>query len=371
LRLLIISHTDHYKDAEGNIYGWGPTVREIDALTALFDEIVHIACLYDQSPPPSAVKYNSGKVRFVGIEPFGGKGLKNKLKIITTALHNLGLIKRELRDADVFQFRAPTSIGLYIIPYLTWGSKKKGWYKYAGNWMAECPALSYRLQRWMLLNLQRRKITINGRWENQPAKCLSFENPCLYGKDRMIGIDSVENKSFDQPLNLCFAGRLDKEKGIYDILTALKNYPHKERIGRLDIVGDGPEMQHLKNAVQDIGINVHLHGALSRGELFTIYKNSHLLLLPSESEGFPKVVAEAANFGCIPVVTNVSSIGQYVNETNGFLWERDEISFADYLAQLNLSNPSQLKEMAVNAHEMAATFTYDHYITRIKELILQ
>lgn len=371
MKLLIISHTDHYTDANGNIVGWGPTVREIDAMTALFDEIVHIACLYKGSPPASAVKYNSGKVRFVSIEPFGGDSLENKLKIITTAPHNLNLIRKELRDADIFQFRAPTSIGLYIIPYLSWFSRKKGWYKYAGNWMAKRPAFSYRMQRWMLLNMQRRKITINGRWAGQPAQCLSFENPCLYEGDRVDGKLCVANKHFDQPLHLCFAGRLDKEKGVYDILRAVEDYPHKERIGRLDIVGDGPELLYLKNAVHYIGIDVHLHGALSREDLFAIYKQAHLLLLPSESEGFPKVVAEAANFGCIPIVTDVSSIGQYVNETNGFLWQRDEISFADYLAQLDLSNPSQLKQMAVNAHEMAAAFTYDRYISRIKELILQ
>lgn len=371
MKLLIISHTDHYTDANGNIVGWGPTVREIDALTALFDEIVHIACLYKGSPPASSVKYNSGKVRFVGISPFGGDDLENKLKIVTTASRNLRLIKEELRNADVFQFRAPTSIGLYIIPYLSWFSRKEGWYKYAGNWMANRPALSYRIQRWMLLNMQSRKITINGRWPDQPAQCLSFENPCLYEEDRVDGKRCVANKHFDGSLNLCFAGRLDKEKGVYDILRAVEDYPYKERIGRLDIVGDGPELEHLKNAVKDTGIDVHLHGALSREDLFAIYKQAHLLLLPSESEGFPKVVAEAANFGCIPVVTDVSSIGQYVNESNGFLWQRDEMSFADYLAQLDLFDPAQLKQMAANAHEMAAAFTYDHYISRIRELILQ
>ena len=32
------------------------------------------------------------------------------------------------------------------------------------------------------------------------------------------------------------------------------------------------------------------------------------------SEGFPKVIAEAINFGCIPVVSNISAIGHYVKD---------------------------------------------------------
>ena len=43
-------------------------------------------------------------------------------------------------------------------------------------------------------------------------------------------------------------------------------------------------------------------------------------VLPSYSEGFPKVIAEAMNFGCIPIVSDISCIRQYIiNGKNGFL----------------------------------------------------
>jgi hypothetical protein len=42
MRLLIISHTPHYH-RDGEIVGWGATVREIDHLAALFESVVHIA----------------------------------------------------------------------------------------------------------------------------------------------------------------------------------------------------------------------------------------------------------------------------------------------------------------------------------------
>ena len=46
MRLLIVSHTPHYR-AAGQLVGWGPTVRELDHLAELFAEVVHVAPVYD------------------------------------------------------------------------------------------------------------------------------------------------------------------------------------------------------------------------------------------------------------------------------------------------------------------------------------
>lgn len=368
MKILVVSHTEHYIDDKGIVYGWGATVKELDAMAERFGEVVHIACLHKTNTiPPSALPYN-GKVRFVSIPPFGGAGLKNKLKIITSAISNLKVIKKELRSADVFQFRTPTSIGLYIIPYLTFFSNKKGWYKYAGNWMQGNPPLSYRVQRWMLKMQQSRKVTINGKWAYQPVNCVTFENPCLTEDDRKEGLTVLQTKDYTQSLRLCFVGRLDAEKGVYDIIDAVKN--SKYNFASIDFVGDGPELNKLKQYATQKDVSVNFHGALSRAEVFIIYKQTHLILLPSKSEGFPKVIAEAANFGCLPVVSDVSSIGQYINETNGFLWDAKKSSFTDYFNSLNLADTVSLHEKATNAHQMAKSFTYNNYLDKLDKQIL-
>ncbi|MBS1772960.1 MAG: glycosyltransferase [Bacteroidetes bacterium] len=367
MKLLIISHTDHYVDESGIVKGWGPTVREINFLSQNFEQVIHIACLYkNSSPPASSVAYNDN-VKFMPIPPFGGNGLKAKLSILISAPAILNAIKKELKNVDVFQFRAPTSIGLYVIPYLTLFTKKKGWYKYAGNWMAKNTPISYALQRWML-NHQSRAVTINGQWENQQSNILPFENPCLYQSDRKDG-EVVYSKQFTAPFRLCFAGRLDAGKGIGRIFEAIEAHPNKAFFSGLDIVGDGHLMQHLKNI--KLSIPVTFHGALSREKLFEIYKQSDFLLLPSDSEGFPKVVAEAANFGCIPIVSDVSSIGQYVNETSGFLWNKEVESFTAFFSSINFSDSVTLKKKARNAYRMADAFTFDNYFRKLQNQVLK
>ena len=89
---------------------------------------------------------------------------------------------------------------VFLIPYLTLFSNKKGWYKYAGNWNQEQPPLGYRIQRYLLIK-QSRLVTINGRWPNQPNHCLTFENPCLRNEDLEIGKKIAVNKSIDNKIN--------------------------------------------------------------------------------------------------------------------------------------------------------------------------
>ena len=42
MRLVIVSHTPHYRK-DGAVVGWAATVREIDRLASIFEEVVHLA----------------------------------------------------------------------------------------------------------------------------------------------------------------------------------------------------------------------------------------------------------------------------------------------------------------------------------------
>ena len=370
MTLLIISHTEHYKNTDGGIIGFGPTIKEIDYLAEKYGHVIHVACLHpNKVPPKSAVAYKNKNVTFVPIPPYGGNGIK-KLSIFTNTIKILRTISRELKKADVFQFRAPTSMGMYVIPYLTLFSKKKGWYKYAGNWTQEHPPISYSFQKWWLLKLQNRLITINGKWPGQPAKCISFENPCLSASDRGNGAAGLRTKSYAPPFTFCFVGRIENEKGIFKVIKALHSYPDPSKIGKLEIVGDGIGMKELTAISETLPFEVQIHGSMARDALFEIYKKSHFFILPSESEGFPKVIAEAANFGCIPIVSDVSCIGQYINSDNGFLWNNKQGIFEQFFDGLVFNDVSALAIKAKRAHEFAADFTYERYIEHLDEAVI-
>ncbi|TWO34361.1 glycosyltransferase [Seonamhaeicola sediminis] len=375
MKLAIISHTEHYKRPDGTLVGWGATVSEINHLLAIFDEVYHIAMLYDTEVPASALPYISDKVHFIPIPSVGGKGFLNKLEVIWKSPKIIQIVSKTLRDVDCFQLRTPTGIGVFLIPYLSVFVKQKGWFKYAGNWNQLQPPLGYRLQRWML-KLQRRTVTINGYWEQQPLHHLSFENPCLTDADIVLGRQIRQDKSLERKITFCFVGRLEREKGVETILSAFHSLSADlvSRIGTIHFVGEGEESTYFKQLANEGNLHVLFHGALPRQEVFEIYKQSHAFLLPTTaSEGFPKVIAEAMNFGCIPIVSNISAIGHYIKHNdNGFLL--NEVTYEALISMLytmlNLSEENY-KRMLESFDTVVEKFTFSHYNSRIKHDILK
>lgn len=371
MKLAIISHTEHYQADDGSIVGWGPTVSEINHLAEDFEEIYHVAFLHPGTPPPSSLPYTKGNVHFVPLKPVGGKGIGDKLGIVANIPKILNTVRKTLKRVDVFQVRTPTGMGVFLIPYLSLFSSKKGWYKYAGNWNQENPSLGYALQRWMLKR-QRRKVTINGSWPQQPAHCLTFENPCLTEAEREEGLGIAQAKKFAPPFRFCFVGRLEDAKGVQRIIDAFGSLESLDKVASIHFIGDGEKRDFYQRECERLKVPAVFHGFLPREKVFEIYKESHFFLLPSTaSEGFPKVIAEAMNYGCIPIVSKVSSIGQYVNLKNGFILEpcTSEI-LGEVLKQFSVMDNQQFKRKGEAAHHNVSNFTFSHYRHRIQKEIV-
>src|SRR5690606_8108280 len=211
-QLTIISHTEHYKTAQGQLVGFGSTVTEINHLLELFDKIVHVGVLHKGKSPESALPYISKRIDFVALPVLGGKNVVDKIQMVLHAPRVLNRIHHALKGSTHFQFRAPTGMGVYVIPYLIFFSAKRGWFKYAGNWKQEHAPFAYQFQRW-LLKSQKRLVTINGRWPDQPKHCLSFENPCLTDVELHSGKLCRTSKALPKRKSFCFVGRLDASKG--------------------------------------------------------------------------------------------------------------------------------------------------------------
>lgn len=371
MKLAIISHTEHYQQPDGTIVGWGPTISEINHLAQDFEEIYHIAFLYPGTPPPSSLPYTSLNIKFVPLKPVGGKGIGAKLKTLANIPKIISTVRKTLKKVDVFQLRTPTGIGVFLIPYLTLFSTKKGWYKYAGNWNQQNPPLGYAFQRWMLKN-QKRRVTINGSWPKQSKHCLTFENPCLTEKEREEGLQITDHKSVEPPFTFCFVGRLEDAKGVQRIIDAFGGVESLTQVNVIHFIGNGDKIEHYKKQCADFGLPAIFHGFLERPQVFKIYKNSNFILLPSDSEGFPKVIAEAMNFGCIPIVSDVSSIAQYVSNSNGFLLNPINEKELRKLIQLSLSKDvEELIKMASDCYLVASKFTFEIYKQRIQKEIFE
>ncbi len=355
----------------GKIYAFGPVVRELDIFLALFESVKWIGFnrpeLHDNPaliPVPDAVKC-------VLLKRSGGDGLIKKLGVLTQIPVMLWRILKSIVNHEVIHTRAPSSPA-FIAAVLSFFFKKKiWWHKYAGNWAQENPPFFYGIQRKWLQMASWSKVTINGRWPGQPSHCISFENPCLNEEEQAAGSIAIAHKTYDPPYECCFVGRLEDAKGVGRILEAMKEFSPRE-IKTLHLVGDGPNRALYEEAAAKLSVDVIFHGFLDRDSINSLYASCHFLLLPSASEGFPKVLAEAMNYGCIPVSSNVSSIPHYIiHKKSGFLWDPGGDRFSVFFQSLinNLSERTLL-EMPENGRKVSEAFTYLHYGDRINAEIL-
>ena len=370
MKLAIISHTEHFRRADGTLVAWGPTAREIDHLARVAEHIEHVAVLHPGEPPPSAIPYTRENVTFTALPPTGGPRVRDKVGVIAAAPQVLRTVRAAVARADAFQFRAPTGIGTYVIPWLARRSGKPGWFKYAGNWGQAQAPFGYRVQRGWLKRLKRHPVTINGRWPSQPPHALSFENPCLDAEERTTGAAAIAAKDYAGPLAACFVGRVEEPKGILAVLDALRDERIAARFASLDVLGDGVDRARAEALADACHVPVRFHGAVPRDAVGRRLADAHVFFLPSTaSEGFPKVIAEAWNYGCVPVVSDVSSIAQFVTPERGCVWPLGGTPFVAWLAEQALASDT-LRAMASAGHEAAATFTFEHYVTRILQEVL-
>ena len=92
---------------------------------------------------------------------------------------------------------------------------------------------------------------------------------------------------------LLFVGRLNDQKGAEHLVHALATM--KTPAASLDIVGDGPNREALKQLAQQLGVasRIRWHGQLSQSELPPLYQRAAAVVIPSIDEGLGLVAVEA------------------------------------------------------------------------------
>ncbi len=114
---------------------------------------------------------------------------------------------------------------------------------------------------------------------------------------------SHRNGGDGEPISLLFVGRLIKEKGIFETLSAFAALS-RHTDSRMVIVGDGPQAGAIAQRVAELGLSekVRLEGFLEGEPLRQAYRAADVFVFPSYREGFPTAITEAMASG-LPVVT--------------------------------------------------------------------
>lgn len=102
---------------------------------------------------------------------------------------------------------------------------------------------------------------------------------------------------------IIYVGRLDfVQKRVYRVIDTWNYLEERFPDWRLTIVGDGPDRMNLENHVKALNLRrVHFEGFQNP---VPYYRRASILMLTSDFEGFPLVLAECMSFGVISAVYN-------------------------------------------------------------------
>ena len=151
---------------------------------------------------------------------------------------------------------------------------------------------------------------------------------------------------------ILFLGRLDYEKHIHNLLSAVALLP-KSLNTQVEIVGDGGERKALEAQAQQLGISeqVKFLGHISEQELPKAYERATLFAMPSIAELQSIATMEAMASGRPVVAADAMALPHLVHDgDNGYLFPPNDVEvFADRLLRVLTADKKELARLSENS----------------------
>jgi glycosyltransferase involved in cell wall biosynthesis len=366
----IITHVPHILE-QNKYFAYAPYVREMNIWAKNVDKLIIVAPESKSGKTPIDIDYEHDKIEFIAIESFDVLSLKAVLKTILKIPKISWQIYSAMQKSDHIHLRCPGNIGLLgsLVQILFPNKVKTA--KYAGNWDPNSKQpWTYRLQKWILSSTfltRNMQVLVYGEWEGSSKNIKPFFT-ATYSKAEKLPIIQRELKN-----QICFifvGGLVSGKNPLYAIQLVEKL--HKKGFDvTLALYGEGMERKKMyeyisQNKLENI---LSLEGNQSQDTVKKAYEASHFVILPSESEGWPKAIAEGMFWGCVPVSTKVSCVPFMLDYGNrGVLLEMDLEKDILQIEDI-LRNESDYESISQKASEWSRRYTLDVFEKEIYKLL--
>lgn len=373
MKFAVITHVLHEQD-KTELLAYAPYVNEMNLWFKHVDSVRVVAPLSETLSRDNKLlsAYRHNCLQLKKIPPFSLINFKESLKALWALPQIVVQIFRACMWADHLHLRCPGNMGLLSCGVQILFPHKPKTAKYAGNWDPKSKQpLSYRLQKWILNNpflTRNMQVMVYGEWPDASKNMVPFFT-ATYSENEKT---PLPKRDYYQNIRFVFAGSLSANKHPFE--TLLWIHQMKSRLGlevSLDFYGDGPEKVKLLDYIEKNKLEnrVKLHGNQPKEILKKAYQHADFLVLPSRSEGWPKVVAEAMFWGTIPVASSVSCLPWMLDfGKRGLLFEEDLESLTPAFTSL-LQNSQSLEKMANLASLWSRKYTLERFETEIQKLL--
>jgi glycosyltransferase involved in cell wall biosynthesis len=223
-------------------------------------------------------------------------------------------------------------------------------------------------------------------------RCLTFVNSRkLYEEMKQSVMNLIETKTttlstedfywredtcLQTPIHLLYTGRMDRAKGLLDILEAVHILLDQNVNIVLDLVGKedqaDPIISEMADQAKQLGFSdrIVFHGYKPVGpELFAFYKKADIYIIASQTsfEGFPRTIWEALAHSLPVVATRVGSIPYYLtSEENAILVQPRSAPDLARAIQRIIEDTLLRRRIIQNGYQLPQSNTLEY---RSKELV--
>lgn len=370
VNFLIVTHVVHtHKD--GDYYGYSPYVNEMNIWLKHVNKVTIIAPLKAVEMDSIYQKYHHPNINFVSVPEFSFINGKEMLKAVFVMPYILLKLFWVMLFTNHIHLRCPGNMGLlgsFVQILFPWKKKSA---KYAGNWDANSKQpLSYRIQKRILSNTfltHNIKVLVYGDWKNQTKNIKSFFTATYFNSE----IKDVNSKDLNDKIRFTFVGTLSKGKQPLYAIQLVEMLKNKGYDVMLSLYGAGNEQQQLVQYITEKHLDgyVFLKGNAGRNAMMEIYKESHFMILPSKSEGWPKVVAEAMFWGCLPIATQVSCVPNMLDFGARGILLTEESTEDLKLIEAVILNQKAYNDKINKAIQWSRMFTIDKFESEIQTIV--
>jgi glycosyltransferase involved in cell wall biosynthesis len=370
MQFLIVTHVPHIIEAN-KYFAYAPYVQEMNLWTKYVDDLVVLAPVANDFKTAIDVAYQKENIQFIAIENFDVLSFKNSFLTIFKLPKILWTLSKAMRRADHIHLRCPGNIGLLgCIVQILFPNKPKT-AKYAGNWDSKAKQpWTYGLQKWILNNsflTRNMQVLVYGEWEGSSKNIKPFFTSSYKEADK----EPIISKDLKSKINFVFVGTLVKGKNPLYAIQLVENL-HKNGFDvTLNLYGEGVLRTSLEHYIFENQLDsiIKLKGNQSKTIVKEAYQESHFVILPSDSEGWPKAIAEGMFWGCVPIATKVSCVPYMLDNGNrGILLTMDLEKDISQI-EIVLNNQAHFETMQKRGCDWSREYTLDLFEEEIKKLL--
>lgn len=168
-----------------------------------------------------------------------------------------------------------------------------------------------------------------------------------------------------------YVGSLERVKNIAALVEAWPAVVEQVPGARLTIVGSGSESPLVEALVASFPGSAVWHPQLDRAGVAQALDDSTLLVLPSETEGFGRVIVEAFQRARPVVATSAGAIPELVADDRGILVEPGDLDGLAAAITRVLSQPALAARLSEGAAAAASSFSLsaEEHVARTRALV--